>query len=130
MWSTPGLEHDTKGAAMTASGHDSLPLRDYDHLPLAALGHRIRSLAASEVRQLLSYEREHANRPAAVQVFQARLAELDAGQAPSPGGQQAGPEWPEPASGGSAAGPETTAPPSSPPPHGNPAQPAKPKGNR
>jgi hypothetical protein len=115
---------------MTAPGHDSLPLRDYDHLPLAALGHRIRSLTGGQIRQLLRYEREHANRPAAVRIFQARLAELEAGQTPSPGGQQAGPEWPEPASAGPAAGPATTAPPSSPPPHGTPAQPARPKGNR
>jgi hypothetical protein len=95
-----------------------------------ALAHRIRSLAADEVRQLLGYERDHANRPAAVRVFQTRLTELAGGATPSGGRQQAGPEWPPPPSTGSPARPETTAPPSSPPPHGTPSQPARPKGNR
>lgn len=113
---------------MTA--HSELPLRDYDHLPLPALGHRIRPLTADEVNQLLSYEREHANRPAAVQIFTSRLAELGAGQEPSPGRAQDGPEWPEPASGRSPAQPGSTGPPVFPPPHGTPDQPAKPKADR
>lgn len=115
---------------MTAPERSELPLRDYDHLPVPALGHRIRSLTADEVGQLLSYERGHANRPAAMQIFQARLAELAAGATPSGGRQQDGPEWPHPPSKGSPAGPGTTGPPSFPPPHGNPSQPARPKGNR
>lgn len=115
---------------MTAPEHSSLPLRDYDHLPLPALGHRIRSLTSDEIGQLLSYEREHANRPAAVQVFQARLEELAAGGTPSEGGQQDGPEWPEPPSGRSPAGPATTGPPAHPPPHGTPDQPARQKADR
>jgi hypothetical protein len=115
---------------MPASDHSSLPLPDYDHLALPALGHRVRSLTAEEISTLLSYEHEHANRPAAVQIFQARLAELKAGDSPSGGRQRVGPEWPEPPSAGSRVGPATAAPPSSPPPHGTPDQPARPKGNR
>jgi hypothetical protein len=115
---------------MNAPRHSDLPLRDYDHLPLSALGHRIRSLTADELRQLLEYEREHANRPAAMQIFEARLAELEAGEAPSPGGRQDGPEWPGPPSGRPPVSPATTAPPANPPPHGVPAQPARPKGDR
>lgn len=110
--------------------HGDLPLRDYDHLPTAAVGQRIRSLAPDQLGQLLDYERRHANRPAVTQVMQARMAELEAGAVPSGGGQQSGPEWPEPPSADSAAGPQTTGPPSSPPPHGNPAQPGQPKGNK
>lgn len=110
--------------------HSELPLRDYDHLPLAALGHRIRSFREGELRQLLDYERQHANRPAAVQVFTQRLAELAAGAQPSPGRAQDGPEWPPPPAGDSAAGPQTTGPSSGPPPHGTPDQPARPKGDR
>lgn len=65
-----------------------------------------------------------------MQIFEARLAELAAGAAPSGGRAQDGPEWPEPARGGSPASPATAGPPVSPPPHGTPGQPAKPKGNR
>jgi hypothetical protein len=64
---------------MTAPGRSSLPLRDYDHLPPPALANRIRSLTAEEISQLLSYEREHANRLPVVQLLQTRLAELAAG---------------------------------------------------
>jgi hypothetical protein len=115
---------------MTAHDHSSLPLRDYDHLPLAALGHRIRPLTADELGQLLAYEREHANRPIVVQLVQSRLAELAAGQPPSDGERQDGPEWPQPPSGTSQISPATAAPPVYPPPHGNPAQAARPKANR
>jgi hypothetical protein len=115
---------------MAEPAHGSLPLPDYDHLPEAALGHRIRSLTADELRELLSYETAHANRPAVVLTFKARLGELEAGSEPSGGSTRPGPEWPGPPSGRSAAGPATAAPPGSAPPHGDPAQPARPKGDR
>jgi hypothetical protein len=115
---------------MTAHEHSSLPLRDYDHLPLSAVGQRTRSLTAQQLGELLDYERGHANRPAVVQLMRDRLAELDAGAAPSGGSEQAGPDWPEPPSAGSAAGPRKTAPPAFPPPHGTPDQPARPKADR
>jgi hypothetical protein len=115
---------------VTAPDHRDLPLRDYDHLPLPSLAQRIRSLTADEISQLLSYEREHASRPAAVQVFTTRLDELAAGQSPTGGWGQTGPDWPEPPAGGSPVGPGTAGAPGSAPPHGNPAQPAQPKGDR
>jgi hypothetical protein len=115
---------------MTAPDHSRLPLRDYDHLPLASLAQRIRSLTADQLSQLLGYEREHANRPAAVQIFERRLDELAAGQAPTGGVQQSGPDRPEAPSGGSRVSPETAGPGVHPPPHGNPAQPGKPKADR
>jgi hypothetical protein len=115
---------------MTAPEHRALPLRDYDHLPLASLRQRIRPLNGGEIHQLLLYEQEHANRPAAVQAMQTRLAELASGQAPTGGSQQIGPDWPESPSRDSLASPPKFAPPVSPPPHGNPAQPGKPKANR
>ena len=46
---------------MSAPKHSDLPLRDYDHLPVSAVGQRIRSLTADQVGQLLDYER--ARRP-------------------------------------------------------------------
>ncbi len=115
---------------MTAADRGGLPLRDYDHLPLSSLAQRIRSLTADELTQLLIYEREHANRPLAIQIFRHRQNELAAGEPPTGGRQQAGPDWPEPAAGGSSVGPQTAGPPISPPPQGEPAQPAKPKGDR
>jgi hypothetical protein len=127
-WAGPAEEEPAE--AVTAPDRGDLPLRDYDHLPVAALGHRIRSLNTGNLRQLLAYEREHADRPAVIRLLQARMAELDAGAQPSPGGSQEGPEWPPPPSAGSPVNPAAGAPPASPPPHGNPAQPARPKGNR
>lgn len=115
---------------MTAPEHSELPLRDYDHLPAAAVGQRIRSLTPDQLGRLLDYERAHANRPAVTQVMRTRMAELDAGAAPSGGGGQDGPDRPEPSPAGSPAGPETAGPASFPPPHGNPAQPARPKADR
>lgn len=115
---------------MSTRDHASLPLRDYDHLPLPALAQRIRSLTADEITELLGYERAHANRLPAVQIFERRLAELPAGAPRSPGQQQSGPDWPPPAAGGSKAGPQTAGPPAFPPPHGTPDQPARPKANR
>ena len=46
------------------------------------------------------------------------------------GEQQSGPDWPEPPSGGSPVRPETAGPAAHPPPHGNLAQPGKPKADR
>ncbi|HWG00986.1 MAG TPA: hypothetical protein VG164_03950 [Trebonia sp.] len=115
---------------MNAHEHSQLPLRDYDHLPVPALGRRIRSLTADQVGELLDYERAHAHRLAATQVMEARLAQLESGAEPSGGRQQTGPDWPPPAADKSPAGPRTTAETPSPPPHGVPAQPARPKGDR
>ena len=90
---------------MTAPEHNQLPLRDYDHLPLTALAYRIRPLTREEIEDLLRYEREHANRLPAVQVFETRLAELGAGAEPSGGERQDGPEWPAPPAGRSKVSP-------------------------
>jgi hypothetical protein len=115
---------------MTAPEHRALPLRDYDHLPIPSLRQRIRPLTDEEIHQLLRYEEQHANRPAAVQALRTRLAELASGQSPTGGSEQIGPDWPESPSGGGPVSPATVAPPVSPPPHGNPAQPAKRKADK
>jgi hypothetical protein len=115
---------------VTAPEHSGLPLADYDHLPAAAVGQRIRSLTTDQLSRLLDYERGHADRPAVTQVMRARIAELEAGAAPSGGEHQGGPDRPEPPSAGSPARPQAAGPPSFPPPHGNPAQPGKPKADR
>ncbi|MGN6679857.1 MAG: hypothetical protein ACTHKL_19010 [Streptosporangiaceae bacterium] len=116
---------------MNAPEHADLPLPDYDHLSIRSLGHRIRSLTADELIELLRYEKAHADRPAVVQFLEVRLRELAAGENPT--GRSSSDrhlEWPETTSGDSAAGPATTAPSANPPPHGTPAQPARPKANK
>jgi hypothetical protein len=115
---------------VTVPDHEHLPLRDYDHLPLPSLAARIRSLTAEEIGQLLAYERAHANRLPAIEAMEHRLAELAAGAQPTPGHEQWGPDYPPPPHGDSPVRPQTAAPPASPPPHGVPAQPARPKGDR
>ena len=62
-----------------------LPLPDYDHLPTAALQHRIRSLSADELELILAYERAHADRIDVRMVVEARLTALHEGARPSGG---------------------------------------------
>ncbi|MGD9482695.1 hypothetical protein WDH52_05445 [Streptomyces sp. TRM70308] len=116
---------------MSTPRHDELPLADYDHLPAGSLEHRIRSLTAGQVEELLAYERGHADRAQVVQVLTARLDQLASGSVPS-GGDQDGPrpeQAPPPAS-GSPVSPATTPEPTHPPPHGTLDQRGKPKGDR
>jgi hypothetical protein len=115
---------------MSVPDHSKLPLRDYDHLPLTSLAYRIRSLTADEIEQLLAYERAHANRPGAIQIFAHRLDELAAGASPTPGRNQWGPDFPPPPHGEPPVSPQQAAPPGAIPPHGPPPVPAKPKGDR
>lgn len=62
-----------------------LPLPDYDHLSEGSIENRIRSLSAEQVRVLEAYEREHADRPAVLQLLRARLDQLAAGAEPTSG---------------------------------------------
>ncbi|MFE2429346.1 ChaB family protein [Streptomyces sp. NPDC059373] len=107
--------------------HDELPLADYDHLPIGSLEHRIRSLHASELKTLLAYEREHANRAPVVRILRARLDQLRAGAKPSHGGDRFRPEQPAAPHAGSKVTPATSPQPIHPPLHGTPAQSGKPK---
>lgn len=108
----------------------TLPLPDYDHLPLGGLEGRVRALTAEEVEELLVYERAHADRLAVTQLLTARLDQLHAGAEPTsgdPGGVR--PEQ-HSSSSGSPVSPTTSPQPMSPPPHGTPDQRGKPKGDR
>jgi hypothetical protein len=62
-----------------------LPIPDYDHLPVGSLAHRIRTLDAAGLEQLLDYERAHAHRAAVVTLLTQRLDDVRAGAEPSPG---------------------------------------------
>jgi hypothetical protein len=110
---------------------NELPLPDYDHLPVSSLQHRIRSLGQDDLRALRGYENEHANRVAVLEMIDARIDALEHGAQPS-GGDPTGrrPEQPDGVDGGPAVTSRTAAPPGGPPPHGTPAQPARPKADR
>ncbi|WP_309058571.1 hypothetical protein [Streptomyces sp.] len=115
---------------MTGPARNTLPLPDYDHLPIGGLESRIRSLSADEVEELLAYERSHAGRLPVTELLSARLEQLHAGAEPTsgdPGGLR-----PEQGASrtGSPVSPATSPQPFSPPPHGTPDQRGKPKGDR
>jgi hypothetical protein len=108
--------------------HDQLPLPDYDHLPLGAVGQRIRTLDRDGLSTLLDYERRHGNRLPVTELMQARLAELESGAEPS-GGSPAGLA---PEKGSAPATPRQTdqttdAPTINPPSQGDPTNPAQPR---
>ena len=108
--------------------HDALPLPDYDHLPLAGLTSRIRTLDVAGVQTLLDYERAHGDRAPVVTVLENRLGALQEGASPS-GGDPAAPaaEAPPAASGGSKVSEATTGPKMNPPSQGDPTNPAQPR---
>ncbi|MDX6300303.1 MAG: hypothetical protein QOF53_1517 [Nocardioidaceae bacterium] len=109
--------------------HDQLPLPDYDHLPIGSVESRIRTLDAAGVEAVLSYERAHGNRLPVVQVLENRLAALRDGAEPTSGSPLAAtPELQHAPAGGSDASPQTQGPPINPPSHGDPTNPAQPRG--
>jgi hypothetical protein len=88
--------------------HDvPLPIPDFDHLPVASLAHRIRTLDADGLSTLLDHERAHADRVAVVQLLEQRRAALQSGDAEPSGGDPAGaqPEHAPPPAGMPAADP-------------------------
>lgn len=109
---------------------DHLPVPDYDHLPLGELRHRIRSLDVSAVSDLIQFETAHGNRLPVLEVLRTRRTDLEAGTQPSDGDPEGrNPASAPPADGGSkVAGTKVQG--GNPPPHGNPLQAAKPKGDR
>ncbi|MCU1604877.1 MAG: uncharacterized protein JWP46_1342 [Modestobacter sp.] len=108
---------------------DDLPLPDYDHLPVGSLTSRIRTLDAEGVQAVLGYETTHANRVQVVEALTHRLDALRAGAQPSGGAADASqPEAAPPPAGGSAVSQATSGPPMNPPSHGDPTNPAQPRG--
>lgn len=115
---------------MADPARDTLPLPDYDHLPIGGLESRVRSLSADEVEELLAYERSHADRLPVTELLGSRLEQLREGAEPTSGDPGAlRPESGE-GHGGSPVSPATSPQPFSPPPHGTPDQRGKPKGDR
>lgn len=106
-----------------APGRDELAVPDYDHLPLAQLGHRIRSLSADQLGDLLAHERAHGNRLPVVQLLEARAQELADGAEPSGGDPSAGLPGRGPAASPGKVTPDTETPQQVGPSHGNPTNP-------
>ena len=108
--------------------HDTLPLPDYDHLPVEGLPSRIRMLDAQGLETLLEYERGHANRLRVVTIMENRLAELRQGAQPSGGNPlDAAADDPVHGAHGSKVSEATSGPPINPPSHGDPTNPAQPR---
>jgi hypothetical protein len=112
------------------TSRETLPLPDYDHLPVGSLISRIRTLDADGLQTLLTYEQSHANRVQVVQAMTHRLDELKAGAQPSGGAPDAvQPEHAAAPSGGSEVSEATSGPPMNPPSHGDPTNPGQPRGS-
>jgi hypothetical protein len=112
------------------SDNDTLPIPEFDHLPVGSLETRIRSLDQSGLEALIVHETKHANRVAVMNLLRHRLQALHAGAKPTAGGADPG-TMPEVAPGpGTAAkaSPQTSGPPTNPPSHGVPTNPAQPRG--
>jgi hypothetical protein len=115
-------------SASEPPSREELPLPDYDHLPLASVIQRIRSLEEGALQSLLDYEVAHGDRLPVVEAMRTRLGELAAGAEPS-GGSVTGPM---PERGEAPTSPRridqtTDAPPVNPPSQGDPTNPAQPR---
>jgi hypothetical protein len=109
--------------------HDQLPLPDYDHLPIGSLEARVRTLDLGGVEKLLAYEQAHANRLPAVNILQRRIESLESGAEPTGGSPLAStPEAEVAPPTTSSVDPSTSGPPVNPPSHGDPTNPAQPRG--
>lgn len=115
---------------MTDSARSTLPLPDYDHLPIGGLESRVRSLTAEQVGDLLTYERSHGDRLPVTELLSARLDQLKSGAEPTSGHPGALRPEQHGHRSGSPVSPKTSPQPSSAPPHGTPDQRGKPKGDR
>jgi len=109
--------------------HDELPLPDYDHLPIGSLEGRIRSLDADGLQALLDYEQAHGNRLPVTEILTRRLEAVREGAELSDGSPLAAtPEIQHAPQAGSTSTPQTEGPPINPPSHGDPTNPAQPRG--
>lgn len=127
----PAAALETEPAEDTVVDRDELPLPDYDHLTLASLRGRMRSLDLDALGQIRDYERTHAHRLPILTMIENRIAKLSAGEAQPAGGQQGPPQsrvdQPPAPAGGSPVTPATAGPPLNPPAQGVTANPAQPR---
>jgi hypothetical protein len=64
-------------AAAPEAAAAGLPVPNYDDLSIASLRARLRALDATQVRDLLDYERAHASRANVITMFERRIAKLE-----------------------------------------------------
>src|SRR5579875_1334447 len=74
--STPKPTLPAGQASAEATGSRTLPVPHYSELTVASLRARLRGLDASQVRELLNYERAHEDRENVTAMFERRLAKL------------------------------------------------------
>jgi hypothetical protein len=95
---------------------DALPIPDFDHLTVATVTHRIRSLDPAAVEELLEHEQAHSSRMPVLEVLRTRLQQLQEGAEPSGGDQSTSRD--RDTAHGSPVDPSTAAPPEPPARHG------------
>jgi hypothetical protein len=105
--------------------HADLPLPEYDHVPIGHLPARISSLDATQVQQLIAYEREHGDRLPVLTVLEHRLDALQNGAEPSGSAPTDFPEVGQTSSSSAVTPGTTNAPKINPPSHGDPTNPAR-----
>lgn len=97
---------------------ESLPLPDFDELPVNSLQHQIRSLERDELLTLLEHEHAHGDRVPVIELLHARLEQLDQGSTPSQGEQRVDSARPADTRKGSPVSPDAASKPSGPLRHG------------
>ena len=53
------------------------PIANYEQLTIASLRARLRGLTIAQVRELIVYERAHADRPDVISMFERRVTKLE-----------------------------------------------------
>jgi hypothetical protein len=66
-------------AAAVPQASGALPLANYEELSVASLRARLRNLSNDDLTQLMTYEKEHQNRPEVIKMFQNRLLKMTSG---------------------------------------------------
>ena len=65
----------------------TLPIPDFDHLPLGSVADRIRALDPDQLEQLIAHEEGQGNRLPVLEVMRSRRRQLADGATPSQGAQ-------------------------------------------
>ena len=79
---SPGTEHEAAPEGGDQK-RDTLPLPDFDHIPLGTLPSRLHPLDERGITQLLGWERAHGNRLPVIKVLESRIEQLRNGAEPS-----------------------------------------------
>lgn len=80
LLSAKALADDYGIHAAAEPAAQALPLHSYDSLSLASIRARLRGLSVGQLRILLDYERENAERPDVLGMFERRIEKLESGR--------------------------------------------------